>query len=234
MFVIGWEHELITNQLSEDMVYCDAMKEVCYDYLPAVLWGDKITVQCLNRMVPYWLKFLYDVVLWKELENITPNTATYTQGIENIVTPLAARAMELEWWRDNIHATMQDPKELSHAKNCYINPVANLRAGDLQIGNLALAHEIKMEQFHTTTLDGWWWGPYHTSDFAQTLGTYISKMYFCLWEPLGASGSLWEPLGASGRLWGCLEAVGPESHISKMDFSQWEPQGVTERMWSVN
>jgi len=49
------------------------------------------------------------------------------------------------------------------------------------------------------------------------MASYISKLSFGQWEPLGASGSLWEPLGASGSLWEPLGA----SESCQIRISEW-------------
>jgi len=82
-----------------------------------------------------------------------------------------ARAWQLEQRWEDIDAAIHKQKELRFANKGYFNQAANLRAEDLQIVNLAVVHETKMEQSHGDKLDARWRGPYWVTDIAQSLGT---------------------------------------------------------------
>lgn len=49
-------------------------------------------------------------------------------------------------------------------KKCFIDQAANLRADDLQIGNIVLVQETKIEQCHREKLNARWRGPYHAGN----------------------------------------------------------------------
>ena len=51
---------------------------------------------------------------------------------------------------------IQHLMESRDANELYFNQAANLRAGDLEIGYLALVHKTKIEQSHSATLDARW------------------------------------------------------------------------------
>jgi len=111
-------------------------------------------------------------VLPIELENSTWNTANWIQGIDNTASLIAARARQLERRREDIDVAIQNLKESRDANKRYLDQAANLRAEDLQIGDLALMHETKIEQSHGAKLDASWRGPYRVPEIAQSLGTY--------------------------------------------------------------
>ena len=142
------------------------------DHLPAVLWPDRITVRRKTGYSPFRLMFGQDAVLPIELENLTWNTANWIQGIDDTASLIAARARQLERRREDIDVAIQNLKESGDANKRYFDQAANLRAEDLQIGDLALVHETKIEQSHGAKLDARWRGPYRVTEIAQSLGTY--------------------------------------------------------------
>jgi len=111
-------------------------------------------------------------VLPIELENLTWNTANWSQGIDDTASLIAARARQLERQREDIDAAIQNLKESRDANKQYFDQVANLRAEAFQIGDLALVHETKIEQSQGAKMDARWRGPYRVTEIAQSLGTY--------------------------------------------------------------
>jgi len=104
--------------------------------------------------------FGQDAVLPIEVENLTWNTANSIQGSDDKASLIAARARQLARRREDIDVAIQNLKESRDANKGYFHQAANLRAGDLQIGDLALVHETKIEQSHGANLDARWRGPY--------------------------------------------------------------------------
>jgi len=142
------------------------------DHLLAVLWTDRITVRHMTTYSPFYLVFAQDAVLPIQPENLVWNTPNWIHGIDDTASLIAAKARQLEQWREDIDAAIQNLMESRDANKCYFNQAGNLRAQDIQFGNLALVHESKVEQSHGTKLDARWRGPYRVTEIAQSLGTY--------------------------------------------------------------
>jgi hypothetical protein len=170
--VIERGHRPIADALSKLTACSDEPKEMWIDHLLAVLWADRITVRRTTGYWPFRLMFVQDAVLLIELENLTWNTANWIQGIDNTASLITARARQLERRREDIDVAIQNLKESRDANKRYFDQAANLQAEDLQIGDLALMHETKIDQSHGTKLDAQWQGPYRVTEIAQSLGTY--------------------------------------------------------------
>jgi len=52
-----------------------------------------------------------DAILPIELDNLTWNTANWTQGIDYMESLQAARAWQPEWWQEDINTAIQNLKE---------------------------------------------------------------------------------------------------------------------------
>jgi hypothetical protein len=154
--VIERGHRPIGDALSKLTACSDEPKEMWIDHLPAVLWADRITVRRTTGYSPFRLMFGQDAVLPIELENLTWNNANWIQGIDDTASLIAARARQLERRREDIDVAIQNLKESRDANKRYFDQAANLRAEDLQIGDLALVHETKIEQSHGAKLDARW------------------------------------------------------------------------------
>jgi hypothetical protein len=100
--------------------------------------------------------FGQDPVLMRELENVTWNTTNWIQGIDDTVSLIGTSARQLEEQREEIHVAIPHLMELRDAIKHYFNQTANVQVDDLQVVNLALVHETKIEQSHGTTLDSRW------------------------------------------------------------------------------
>jgi hypothetical protein len=170
--VIERGHRPIADALSKLTACSDKPKEMWITHLLAVLWADRITVWRTTRYSPFRLMFGQDAVLPIELENLTCNTANWIQGIDDMASLIAARARQLERRPEDIDVAIQNLKESRDANKRYFDQAANLRAEDLQIGDLALVHETKIEQSHRAKLDARWRGPYRVTEIAQSLATY--------------------------------------------------------------
>jgi len=170
--VIEREHRPIADALSKLTACSDEPKEMWIDHLPAMLWADRITVRRTTGYSPFRLMFGQDAVLPIELVNLTWNTANWIQGIDDTASLIAAIARQLERRREDIYVAIQNLKESSDANKRYFDQAANLPVEDLQIGDLAIVHETKIEQSHGAKLDARWRGPYRVTEIAQSLGTY--------------------------------------------------------------
>lgn len=111
-------------------------------------------------------------VLLMELGNITQNTTKWTKGTDNTVSQLADRGRQLKRWREDIKAAKYNPIESRDANERYFNQRANLKADDLQIGNLVSVHETMIELSDGSQLDARWGKPSYVTEIAQSLGTY--------------------------------------------------------------
>jgi len=103
--------------------------------------------------------FGQDAVLPIQLEKFTWNTAHWMQGIDDKASLIAARGRQLERQREDIDVAIQHLNESRDANNHYFEQAANIRAEDLQIGDLALVQQTKIEQPHGAKQDAWWRGP---------------------------------------------------------------------------
>jgi len=92
-------------------------------------------------------------------------------GSNSPLKTLCAIIWQLERLREDIDVAIQNLDELRDANTGYSGPAANLCGEDLQISDLALVHETKIEQSHGAKLDARWRGPYRVTDIAQSLGT---------------------------------------------------------------
>ena len=141
------------------------------DHLPAVLWADRITTRRTTDYAPFRLMFGQDAVLPVELDNLTWNTAHW-QEIEDTSSLLAARARKLERRQEDIGRAVGRLRESREANKRYFDETARLRVEELQLGNLVLMHETRIEQTHSAKLDARWRGPYRIAERAEKLGTY--------------------------------------------------------------
>jgi hypothetical protein len=66
------------------------------DQLPSVHSACGIPIRSMTWHSPFGLMFGQDVVLLKELENVTWSTANWMQGIDNAAPWIADRARQLE------------------------------------------------------------------------------------------------------------------------------------------
>jgi len=105
---------------------------------------------------------------------------------------------------------------LRDADKCYFDQAANLRAEDLQIGDLTLLHETKIEQSHCAKLDARWRGPYRVIEIAHSLGTYR------LAELDGAELAGWIDASRLKKLFTCNEGVHGTREISTPSSEQEE------------
>ena len=137
-----------------------------------MLWANRIIIGCATRCSPFRIIFSQDALLLIELENITWNTANWIQRLDNTASLTVARARQLEQQREDVGVAIQNPKESRDANKRYLNEVANLPTEDLQIGDIAIVHETKIEQSHSAKLDNRWRGPYRVTEYAQNFGTY--------------------------------------------------------------
>lgn len=111
-----------------------------------------VTYQCM--IARFCLVFGQYMVLRTELENLLSIMANWAQWITSTVSPVAASARQLEWWQENINTITQCLQELRDANKYYFDQAANFQGEDPQIGNLALLHETKIEQYHSANLNG--------------------------------------------------------------------------------
>jgi len=116
--------------------------------------------------------FAQDALLPIERENIPMNTNNQIQGIEDTAWRIAAKARQLERWREQNDATKHGLKQSRYANRCYFEQAANIHAQDIQIGHFALVNETKIEQSHSAKQDALWRGPYQVTEIAPSLGTY--------------------------------------------------------------
>jgi hypothetical protein len=107
-----------------------------------------------------------------DLAKLTWNTGNCTQGIDNTVSQLLARAKELEQCPDEIVAAIDHPKESRDANTWYFNQIANLHTEDPQIVHLPLLNQSQLELSYSTKLDARWRGIYQVTEIAERLGTY--------------------------------------------------------------
>jgi len=135
--VIEWSHRLIADALSKLMACSDVPKELWIDPPPAVVWADRITIRCSTRHWRCPLIFGQDVVHPIALQNTTWYTTNYTQGIDNTVSQLAARARQLQQRRDDMDPAMQNLNLSRYTSKWYFDHTANLQAEDHQIGVMA-------------------------------------------------------------------------------------------------
>jgi hypothetical protein len=94
--VIERGHRPIADALSKLTACSDEPKEMWINYLPAVLWADRITVRRTTGYWPFPIMLVQDALLPIELENLTWNTANWIQGIDDTTSLIAARARQLE------------------------------------------------------------------------------------------------------------------------------------------
>jgi len=116
--------------------------------------------------------FGQDAVLPIELENISWNTANWMQGIDDNASLIAARAKQLERRREDIDVAVQNQQQSRDDNKHYFDRAANHQAEDLQIGNLAHVHKMKIAQSHGAKLDARWRGPYRVTGIAQNFEAY--------------------------------------------------------------
>ena len=166
------QHWLIAEALSKLTACSDEPKELWIDDALAVLWANGITLRSITGYSPLCLVIGQDAVLPIELKNLTCNTANWTPGIGDTASLLAARATQLERRREDINAAIHHLTESRDANKCYVDQAANLRAEDLEIGDLVLVHEFQMEQSPCCKLDHRWRGPDPVTEISQSLGTY--------------------------------------------------------------
>jgi hypothetical protein len=143
----------IADALSKLTAFSNKLKKIWSNHLPAVFWTDIITIRCTTKYSPSCLIFCRHAVHLIELENVTLNTASGLQGIDNTPSLIAAGARQLERRREDIDVAMQNLKVSRNANNHCFNQAANLRTEDPQIGNSALVHETKRKQCHDANLD---------------------------------------------------------------------------------
>jgi hypothetical protein len=100
--------------------------------------------------------FCHHAVFSIEQWSLTWNITNWTEGIHDKVSLLAARSMQLEWWREVINAAIQNLKQLKDANKWYFNLTANFRAEDRHTDDWALLHQINREQSYSSELDARW------------------------------------------------------------------------------
>ena len=169
--VVERGHHPIADALSKLTACFGEHKEMWIDHLPAVLWADRITTRRTTGYAPFRLMFGQDAVLPVELDNLTWNT-THWQEIEDTSSLLAARARQLERRQEDIGRAVGRLRESREANKRYFDEMARLRVEELQLGNLVLMHETRIEQTHSAKLEARWRGPYRIAERAEKLGTY--------------------------------------------------------------
>jgi len=98
--------------------------------------------------------FGHDAVLTIELENFKCNAANQTPEIDDTASLFPATARQLEGQQEDLDVAIQNLLESRGANKRCFDQAANLRAEDLQRGDLALMHETLIEQYQRTKLHG--------------------------------------------------------------------------------
>jgi len=89
--------------------------------------------------------FEQDAGLMIVLENFTWNTTNCNQSIDDMAPLIAGRELQLERQREDMDGAIQTIKESRSDNKCSLEQAANLRAEDLHIGHLAIAHKSILE-----------------------------------------------------------------------------------------
>src|SRR5271154_5254608 len=175
-------HSAIVNSLSK---YCSSNIDSWPTCLPLALWADRISVRRTTGFSAFELLYGRDYLLPIDLNLPSWSIVDWEGEVTDRESLLLARIRQLD--QRNLHEAQaaQNLRNSRLGNKADFDFMKRLRSTELQVGDLVLLHNTKLQHSHSDKLEDKWRGPYRIREIPE--GSTFYRLEELDGVPLAAS-----------------------------------------------
>ena len=162
-------HQPIVDALSK---LTDGASRRWPSHFHAVVWADRTTTKATTNQAPHRIVYGQDAVLPIELDFPTWHILDW-ESVRSTGDLLALRARQLERRNEDLDEASLRLRRLREENKDLFDSSHQIRLRSLDIGDLVLAHDTKLDNRHDLKLAFKWLGPFRIAEAIPDKGTFM-------------------------------------------------------------